>query len=97
MINYTYKIVDKSVTTTNGMLDVIIAVHWKYTGITDAGLTASSFATTFFTPPPNSDFIKFEKITDNVIINWLEQKEDIEAMKQDIYQRIIVIANNLPV
>ena len=97
MINYTYKIVDKSVTTTNGMADVIIAVHWYYTGTTEHGLTASTFKTTFFTPPQYSDFVKFEKIDDNTIINWLEQKEDIETMKQDIYQRIIVIANNLPI
>lgn len=97
MINYNYNILGKSTNTINGLEDVIIAVHWQYTGIDEHGLTAGSFTTTFLPPPSDSNFVNYNEVTDNLVISWLEQKEDIEKVQQDITQRLLEKANNLSV
>ncbi len=92
MINYTYKIKGTSVSNNN----TILVIHWDYTGTTEHGLSATISMTTFLNPP-SDNFIQYEFITGDILISWIEGKENIEALKQNILQQIIELSNSLPV
>lgn len=97
MINYTHQILGTSTNTVNGLNDVIVAVHWQYTGTDEHELTENFFSTTFLPIPSSSNFIDYTNVTDALILAWLEQREDFEKIQQDIAQRLFDKANNLSV
>jgi hypothetical protein len=90
MINYEWQIAAKPTSQyVSGYKDFIIAVVWIYKGTRDTdNISYSIPCTTFFVPKSQSEFIPFDEVTDEVAISWLEAKEDTEALKLEIEQKI---------
>ena len=93
MINYTYKIKGTSISEDK----IVLVIHWDLIGTTEHGLSASIHTTTFLNPPSNDSFIQYEFINGETLINWIEEKENIELLKQNVYNQIIELSNKLSV
>ena len=95
MINYEWQIFAKPTSQDfNGLKDFIIAVVSVYKGTDDtSNISYSMPCTTFFIFNSKSDFIPFDEVTDEIVISWLESREDVSTMQAEIEAKI----NEIPI
>jgi hypothetical protein len=88
MITYNWEIVSKPIAPILGdYTDVVLAVIWKLIGTDEDGKSTDVLGTTFFMPP-TENFVPIEEVTDEIIISWISDKENIEQYKTDIESKI---------
>lgn len=90
MINYEWEICAKpTAEDVNGFKNVILAVIWQYTGMdSQSNISYAYQSTTFFIFNNESNFIPFEDITDEIIISWIEEKTDMDSVRDEIDNKI---------
>ena len=72
----------------NASDDGVVVVHWRVVA-QDENYTASSYGTQSFTPDPESpDFVDFEDLTEEVVISWVKNGMDAEALEAGLTSRI---------
>ena len=90
-MKYTLKIDQISVyTEKNDMNNVAYRAIWTLTGEDVDGNTATSSASTTF-PEPEGSFTPFEKLTEKMVIGWVEDCTDaayMESRKEHIIKQI---------
>lgn len=88
MITYTWEIVDKPIAPVlKDYTDVVLAVIWKLIGTDENKRTAEVLCTTFFLPP-SDNFIPINEVTDEILVSWISDKEDITRVQSEIESKI---------
>lgn len=68
----------------DGKQDVVMTVHWRLTGTTTTGETASTYGSFSLPYDPAAPFTKFADIKQGDLRNWLKAYEDLSAKKASI-------------
>lgn len=96
MINYKWNIGTLDCTINeNGMENVIKTIHWRYNGKDENGLTAEVYGAQSVGEPNAKSFVPTKKIIENpeIIVKWLENLIDVEAMDLNIENQIELLKN----
>ena len=64
----------------NGLENVIECIHWQYEA-KDGDIAGVIAGCNGFLAPTSEDFIKFEDLTKEQIISWLEAANDVEQLQ----------------
>jgi len=67
--------------------NVVITIHWRYQLTKDINVVDTYGAHTFKTIT-NSGFIKYEDLTENVVISWLQNELDITELELNLIKQI---------
>lgn len=93
-ITYEWVIVDVEVALQHDtMIDVVIAVNWRYQG-SDGMCTASVYGLTEVDPANPNDYIPFDQLTTQEVVNWIIPKLGPEAIAGFENQIGIELENN---
>ena len=70
--------------------NVIYTVHWSFTGQDDSEepVSASLIGALGVQYNPEDSFIEYADLTKEDVVEWLEARLDVEAMKQNIDNQI---------
>lgn len=92
MNTYTFKInaVD-CYTSKDGLEKVAYNVHWSYFG-TDGTHTASMIGTQSVGNPDPENFIAFEELTEEQVVEWISPYVHLETMQQNLDRQIAELA-----
>lgn len=96
MINYNWNIGTLDCTINeNGLENVIQTIHWRYKGEDENGLTAEVYGAQSIGEPNTKRFISTNEIIANpeIVIKWLENLIDVEAMKLNLENQIELLKN----
>jgi hypothetical protein len=87
MITYTWEILAKpTASKVKDYQDVVVALVWKLTAQLE-DKTAESLNTSFF-HSPSDNFIPYKDLTDDVLISWIESKEDMTSIYAELESRL---------
>ena len=68
--------------------DGVVVCHWRVSK-TDGDYSASSYGTCGFTPDPTSDdFVPFEDLTEALVVEWVKDSLDVEAIEAGLTAQI---------
>ena len=56
----------------DGLTDVVSNVHWECTAVDENDVSVRSYGVETLPAPDSSDFIAFESLTKNQVINWVK-------------------------
>ena len=92
MNTYTFKInaVD-CYTSKDGLEKVAYNVHWSYFG-TDGTHTASTIGTKSVGDPDPENFVAFEELTKEQVVEWISASMDLESMQENLDRQIAELA-----
>jgi hypothetical protein len=77
----------------DGMQDVVTTVHWRYAGTNEDGVTSEIYgAQAVGTPTPDA-FTPYPDLSEEQVIEWMEQTMDVEALQLNIAEQIELIIN----
>lgn len=83
----------------DGLTDVVKIVHWRYEAV-DAEYSASIYGSLACATPSATDFTAYPDLTEVVVIGWLENGLDVDALKAGLDAQIETQKNppivNLP-
>ena len=66
----------------------VVVAHWRVSK-TDGDYSASSYGTCSWTPEPTSDdFVPFEDLTEALVIEWVKDSLDAEAIEAGLTAQI---------
>jgi len=88
MITYNWGIKSKPTTSINGYDNVVLAIIWVLEAQNDENKIKSSIAGTTFFLPPTDTFIPYEDLTDEIVIGWIEDKDDIISIKAELASKV---------
>jgi len=81
--------------TENELINVIKTIHWRYKGQDTDGLTAESYGSIGLKEPDPITFTKYEDITKELVISWLESNlnviedgEELSTLQKSLIQNI---------
>lgn len=76
--------------THEGLTDVVHAVHWKLTGNSGSGHTATAYGTQALGPADPGNFTPFASLTSSQVQGWVEAQmgAELSACQADIARRI---------
>jgi len=84
-MNITYSIAQMERNTSDNGVTI---AHWRVTA-QDGDYTASSYGTQSFTPDPASpDFVAFEDLTEEIVLGWVKNQMDTDAMEAGLASQI---------
>lgn len=84
MITYNWQIIAKhTVPQSNDYTDVVVAVIWKLEAENENGHKSDIVFTSFF-QTLEDNFIPYNDLTDEIVIGWIENKEDIDSLKAEL-------------
>jgi hypothetical protein len=88
MNTYTFKInaVD-CYTSKDGLEKVAYNVHWSYFG-TDGTYTASMIGVQSVGEPDPENFVAFEELTEEQVVEWISAAMDVEQMQTNLDSQI---------
>jgi hypothetical protein len=87
MIAYNWDIKSKPTASINGYDNVVLAIIWVLEAQNENKNKSSIAGTTFFLPPTDT-FIPYEDLTDEIVIGWIENKDDITSIKAELASKI---------
>ena len=66
----------------------VIVAHWRVTAV-DGEYSASSYGTAGFTPDPTANgFVPFEDLTEAMVIEWVKDSLDVDAIEAGLTAQI---------
>jgi hypothetical protein len=81
--------------TENELINVIKTIHWRYRAQDAEGLTAESYGSIGLGEPDPITFTKYEDITKELVISWLESNlnviedgEELSTLQKSLIQNI---------
>ena len=95
MFNWVISALDCKVKEDN-LQDVVYNVHWRYVA-TKSEIVVDTYGSTSVDRPSEEDFIPFDKLTEEIVVSWLEQSLDVEAMQKSLSEQIELIENPIDV
>jgi hypothetical protein len=88
MIEYTYNFIDFRVIESEGDLSKVVKqINWQYIGTDGDCVVKVPFTTTLDDADPDT-FTDFSSITKDQVIEWINNKVDIEHIKSNIEEEI---------
>ncbi len=78
-----------------GQTDVVYNVHWIVTGV-DGDHSATSIGTQVVTLDPESTFIPFEDLTNEIVVEWTKEamgEEQVASIEASIAGQIEALIN----
>jgi hypothetical protein len=88
MITYKWDIKFKPTASINGYDNVVLAIVWILEAQNDENKLKSSMTGTTFFLPPTDIFIPYEDLTDEIVIGWIENKDDITSIKAELASKV---------
>lgn len=76
----------------DGLNNIIKNIHWRYRGHYN-DITCEQYGVHYIGEPNPIEFIEYENLTEEIIINWLENNIDVLQLKSTIESDIIKIVN----
>ena len=68
--------------------DTVLVVHWS-AKVKDGEYSASKYGSTRFTRNDTSpDFIPFDSLTEDIVIGWVTEEIDVDAIEVGLLNRI---------
>lgn len=95
MFNWVINALDCKVKEDN-LTDVVYNVHWRYVA-TKGEIVVDTYGSTSVDRPSEEDFIPYDKLTEEIVVSWLEQSLDVEAMQKSLTEQIELIENPIDV
>ena len=77
--------------------NVISTVHWRYSATDANSVSAETYGATALEEPKTKSFIKFDKLTEEQVCNWLESILDVDAMQAQLNEQILLKINPITV
>ena len=92
-ITYTWNVNTMDVAPTdNNLNNVVKVIHWRLTA-TDGTHIADSFSTLSLETPDSENFVEFDDLTEQEVIQWVESKVNVDNLKQGLQDRLAALAN----
>jgi hypothetical protein len=76
----------------DGLTDVVKSVQWKLRA-NNGTQFIEAFDSIELGPPSSETFIQFNNLTQQEVISWVESKIDVNKIKQDLQERLDMLAN----
>ena len=76
-----------------GMQNVITTVHWRYNGTNEDGVSAEVYGAQAVGTPTPEAFIPYPELSEEQVIEWMEDIINVEEMKANIDSQIDAIVN----
>jgi hypothetical protein len=93
-VTYEWVIVDLQVALLHdSMVDVVVAVNWRYQG-NDGTCVANVYGLTELDPADPNDYVPFDQLTSQQVIDWLILKLGQEAITGFQNQIVTELANH---
>jgi hypothetical protein len=70
--------------------DAVTTVHWRLLA-SEGGLTTEAYGSAGL-PAPGDDFVPYAELTPDVVILWLEDLIDADAIKANLAERLAEMA-----
>lgn len=77
----------------DGMQNVVITVHWIYTGTNEDGIRVAIYGTQAVDSPTPEAFIPYPDLSEEQIIGWMEETMDVSVMQKELASQIELIVN----
>ena len=77
----------------DGMQNVITTVHWRYNGTNEDGVSAEVYGAQAVGTPTPEAFIPYPELSEEQVIEWMEDIINVEEMKANIDSQIDAIVN----
>ena len=88
MINYTWLISNLELKKQESLLkNVVITINWTLTASEGEYISREFGATKLPAADPNS-FIDFHNLTNNTLVNWIVENENVDSLKQKLAHKI---------
>ena len=72
--------------------NVVVTIHWRYE-LTKGDHTVDTYGAHTFESINTTGFIKYEDITENIVISWLQNDLDVTALELNLIKQIEEIEN----
>lgn len=72
--------------------NVIVTIHWRYE-LTKGINTVDTYGAHTFESINTTGFIKYEDITENIVISWLQNDLDVTALELNLIKQMEEIEN----
>ena len=76
-----------------GMKDVVSTIHWRYKGTDEDGVSSEIYSAQSVNKPSVENFTPYSELTEQQVINWMENILDVEEMNKNIASQINLIKN----
>ena len=77
----------------DGMQDVVTAVHQRYNGTNEDGISAEIYGAQSVPTPNPEAFTPYPDLSEDQVIGWMEETMDVESMQKNIAEQIELIIN----
>lgn len=77
----------------NEMQNIVTTVHWRYQGIDENNVSAELYGAQGLPEPTPEAFIPYPELSEQQVIEWMEQTMDIQEMQLNIANQIDAIEN----
>ena len=67
--------------------NVVVTIHWRYQLTKDIN-TVDTYGAHTFTSFDTTGFVKYEDLTENIVISWLQNELDITALELNLIKQI---------
>jgi hypothetical protein len=88
MFNYKWEIQNFEVLSTDTFINTITKINWKYIALDDDNTEIDyEYSFLYLDHSDLTEFIKFEELTEEIIISWLESKLSTQDLQTSIEMR----------
>jgi len=88
MIEYTWEILSLyTAPQENGLNDVVKKVNWRFQ-VTDGSYYGDSYEVTELTSPSPDNYIKYQDLTEETIIEWVKHNRDYDSLVDLVHSRL---------
>ena len=81
----------------NGLNKVVTAVHWRYRGTDEEGITAETYGAQSVGEPNPDAFTPYPNLLKEQVIGWMESQIDMDVLNEKITSQISLIKNPIQV
>lgn len=80
----------------DGLNNVVKTIHWRYNAI-EGGITVDTYGAQSVESPDPESFTDYDGLTESDVVGWLEASMDVEAMQENLTNRIELLKNPISV
>ena len=77
----------------NGLNKVVTTVHWIYNGTDEDGISATIYGAQAVGEPNPDAFTPYPDLSEEQVIEWMEETMDVEALQANLAAQIELIIN----
>lgn len=93
MVEYSWEVLSLFTSPSeNGLNDVVKRATWRYQA-KEGSYAADVYKDTFFDSPNPDDYLNFNSLSQETVINWVKQKINLQELKDEVDQKLFDTKN----